>query len=86
MRHAAAFAAGGIGAEEAIQPLRRLAITDPDREVQLAAIRGLAEIGGAAAAVALKSVLYEGSDDLREALEEAISEAEFYDDPLNFAR
>ncbi|MGE0685336.1 MAG: HEAT repeat domain-containing protein [Dehalococcoidia bacterium] len=83
MRHAAAFAAGGIGAEEAIQPLRRLAIQDPDREVQLAAIRGLGEIGGPAATVALKSILYEGDDDLREAVEEAISEAEFFDDPLN---
>jgi len=83
MRHAAAFAAGEIGAEEAIQPLKRLAISDVDREVQLAAIRGLGEIGGPAAAVALKSILYEGDDELREAVEEAISEAEFYDDPLN---
>jgi HEAT repeat protein len=83
MRHAAAFAAGEIGAEEAIQPLKRLAINDPDREVQLAAVRGLGEIGGPAATVALKSILYEGDDDLREAVEEAISEAEFYDDPLN---
>jgi HEAT repeat protein len=86
MRHAAAFAAGEIGAEDAIQPLRKLAITDPDREVQLAAIRGLGEIGGATAVVALKSILYEGDDDLREAVEEAISEAEFYDDPLNPTR
>jgi HEAT repeat protein len=86
MRHAAAFAAGEIGADEAIEPLRRLAITDPDREVQLAAVRGLGEIGGATATVALKSILYEGSDDLREAVEEAISEAEFYDDPLNPVR
>jgi len=83
MRHAAAFAAGEIGAEDAIQPLKRLAIQDPDREVQLAAIRGLGEIGGPTATVALKSILYEGDDDLREAVEEAISEAEFYDDPLN---
>jgi HEAT repeat protein len=83
MRHAAAFAAGEIGAEEAIQPLKRLAITDTDREVQLAAVRGIGEIGGPAATVALKSILYEGDDDLREAVEEAIAEAEFYDDPLN---
>lgn len=83
MRHAAAFAAGEIGAEEAITPLKRLAIQDSDREVQLAAIRGLGEIGGPAAAVALKSILYEGDDDLRDAVEEALSEAEFYDDPLN---
>lgn len=86
MRHAAAFAAGEIGAELAIQPLRKLAINDGDREVQVAAIRGLGEIGGATAVVALKSILYEGDDDLREAVEEAIAEAEFYDDPLNPAR
>lgn len=82
MRHAAAYAAGEIGAEQAIQPLRFLAINDPDREVQLAAIRGLGEIGGQAAIVALKSVLYEGDDELREPVQEAITEAEFYDEPL----
>lgn len=82
MRHAAAYAAGEIGSEEAIQPLRGLAIHDPDREVQLAAIHGLGEIGGPAAVVALKSVLYEGDDELREPVQEAITEAEFYDEPL----
>jgi HEAT repeat protein len=82
MRHAAAFAAGEIGDEQAIQPLKRAAINDPDREVQLAAIRSLGEIGGGPARVALQAVLYEGDDSLREAVEEALTEIAFNDDPL----
>jgi len=82
MRHAAAFASGQVGAEEAIQPLRRMAVNDPDREVQLAAVRALGEIGGPAAVVALKAILFEGDDDLQDAVREAITEAEFYDEPL----
>ena len=83
MRHAAAFAAGEIGDEESVPHLRRLAIEDSDREVQLAAIHSLGEIGGQRAKVALQGVLYEGEDSLREAVEEALSEIAFSDDPLN---
>ena len=83
MRHAAAFAAGEIGDEKAIAPLKLLAREDPDREVQLVAIHALGEIGGAEAGVALKSLLYEGDDDLRAAIEEALAEVAFRDDPLN---
>lgn len=82
MRHAAAFAAGEIGDEEAVQPLKRLAVEDPDREVQLVAIHALGEIGGNRARVALKSVLYEGDDSLREAVEEAMTSVAFDEDPL----
>jgi len=82
MRHAAAFAAGEIGEEAAVPQLRRMALEDPDREVQLAAIRSLGAIGGARARVALQGVLYEGDDALQEAIEEAVSEIEFDDDPL----
>lgn len=82
MRHAAAFAAGEIGSEEAVPSLKRLAVEDRDRDVQLAAIRALGEIGGPQARVALKSVLYEAEDDLREAVEEAMSELSFREDPL----
>jgi HEAT repeat protein len=82
MRHAAAFAAGEIGEEEAVPYLRRMALEDPDREVQLAAIRSLGAIGGATARVALQGVLYEGDDALLEAIEEAMSEIDFDDDPL----
>ncbi len=82
MRHAAAFAAGEIGEEDAVPQLRRMAVEDPDREVQLAAIRSLGAIGGSMARVALQGVLYEGDDALREAIEEAMAEIDFDDDPL----
>jgi HEAT repeat protein len=82
MRHAAAYAAGEIADEEAVSPLQRMAIQDPDREVRLAAIRALGEIGGPKASVALKTVLYEGHDDDRPAIEEAQQELSSRDDPL----
>jgi HEAT repeat protein len=82
MRHAAAFAAGEIACEDAVAPLQRVAIQDPDREVRLAAIRALGEIGGPRASVALKTVMYEGHDDDRPAIEEAQQELAFHDDPL----
>jgi HEAT repeat protein len=83
MRHAAAFAAGEIGEEQAIQPLKQLILSDPDAEVQRVAIHALSEIGGPQASVTLKSLLYEGDDDLREALEEAINELTFQENPLS---
>jgi HEAT repeat protein len=82
MRHAAAFAAGEIGETEAVPYLRRMALEDPDREVQLAAIRSIGAIGGPTAQVALQGVLYEGDDALRDAIEEAKAEIDFDDDPL----
>jgi HEAT repeat protein len=82
MRHAAAFAAGEIGETEAVPYLRRMALEDPDREVQLAAIRSIGAIGGPTARVALQGVLYEGDDALRDAIEEAKAEIDFDDDPL----
>jgi HEAT repeat protein len=82
MRQAAAFAAGEIGSEDAIEALAGLAVHDPDRPVQLAAIHALGEIGGGTAKVALQAALYEGDDELREAVEEAMAEVAFKDDPL----
>ena len=82
MRHAAVFAAGEIGEEEAIEPLSRAAVGDPDAEVQRSAVHALGEIGGATARVALNNLLYEGGDSLREAIDEALSEIAFQDDPL----
>jgi len=82
MRHAAAFAAGEIGEDDAVEALKRMAVMDPDREVQLAAVHSLGEIGGAQAKVALKAVLFEGEESLEEAVQEAISEIEFNEDPL----
>jgi HEAT repeat protein len=83
MRHAAAFAAGQIGDEEAIGRLKQMAALDPDHDVQLAAITALGEIGGAQARVALKSLLYEGDDDLREAIQEALTEISYSDDLMS---
>jgi HEAT repeat protein len=83
MRHAAAFAAGEIGEEDAIEPLKRMAIEDPDREVKLVAVHALSEIGGPMARVALKSVLYEGDDELQQAVQEAMTEVALQEDPLN---
>ena len=83
MRHAAAFAAGEIGSEEAVAPLRTLVLQDRDREVQLTAIHAISEIGGAQGRVALKSLLYEGDDELRAAIEEAINEMSYREDPLS---
>jgi HEAT repeat protein len=82
MRHAAAYAAGEIGEEESVQQLKRMAVDDPDRDVQLVAVRAIGEIGGDQAKVALKAILYEGDDSLQEAVEEAMSEIAFNDDPL----
>jgi HEAT repeat protein len=82
MRHAAAFAAGEIGEEETVDQLKRMAVMDPDREVQLAAVHSLGEIGGSQAKVALKAILFEGEESIEEAVQEAISEIEFSEDPL----
>jgi HEAT repeat protein len=82
MRHAAAYAAGEIGEEEAVQQLKRMAVEEPDKDVQLVAVRAIGEIGGDQAKVALKAILYEGDDSLQEAVEEAMSEIAFNDDPL----
>ncbi len=82
MRHAAAFAAGEIGDAEMVDHLKRMAVMDPDQEVQLAAVHSLGEIGGSEAKVALKAILFEGEDALEEAVQEAMSEIEFNEDPL----
>lgn len=82
MRHAAAFAAGEIGEDVAVEQLQRMAVMDPDKEVQMAAVHSLGEIGGQQAKVALKAILYEGEESLEEAVQEAMSEIEFNEDPL----
>ena len=82
MRHAAAFAAGEIGEAETVEQLKRMAVMDPDHEVQLAAVHSLGEIGGSQAKVALKAVLFEGEERLEEAVQEAMSEIEFNENPL----
>lgn len=82
MRHAAAFALGEMGSDDGIEPLELSAIQDPDKEVRLAAVHSLGEIGGPRARVALQHVLFEGRDDLRPAVEEAMAEIDFAENPL----
>jgi HEAT repeat protein len=82
MRHAAAFAAGEIGEEEAVMPLSYLVARERDATVQQTAIQAITEIGGPQARVALKNLLYEGDDSLKETIQEALTELEFNEDPL----
>jgi HEAT repeat protein len=82
MRFEAAMAAGAIGDEEAIPDLSELTGED-DPEVQEAAIGALGQIGGPAARAVLQSVASESSDQrVLEAVSDALSEAEFTEDPL----
>ena len=82
VRHAAAYAAGEIGDEEAIEPLKQAAVEDPDHDVQLVAISALGEIGGPLARVALKAVLFEGDSSLEEPVQQALASIDFDEDPL----
>ncbi len=84
MRFEAATAAGGIGDEQAIPHLVAL-VDDDDAEVQQAAIAALGLIGGPEARAALHTVASEHSDErVLEAVSEALSEADFVEDPLGF--
>ncbi len=86
MRFAAVSAAGSIGDDEAVAKLAEIARDDADREVQLGAVRALAEIGGRYSRGALKNLIEEAHDGLRQAIEEAIAEVELGDDPLGLVR
>lgn len=82
MRYEAALAAGGLAHEDAIGPLTQLA-TDEDVEVQGAAIAALGEIGGPAARDALNALAAEERDErAQEAINDALMQAEFVEDPL----
>lgn len=84
MRFEAAAAAGGIGDDEAIPHLARL-VDDDDVEVQEAAITALGLIGGPLARAALHSAASEYDDErVLEAIRDALTEADFVEDPLGF--
>ena len=83
MRFEAATAAGMIAEEDAVPELAALTIDD-DAEVQEAAISALGQIGGPAARSALHSVASETRDErVLEAVTDALSEADFMEDPLS---
>jgi HEAT repeat protein len=82
MRFEAATSAGGIADESVIPELASLAI-DEDPEVQEAAISALGQIGGPAARSALQSIASESNEDrVLEAVTDAMSEADFVEDPM----
>jgi HEAT repeat protein len=84
MRFEAAVAAGGIADEAAIPQLAGLA-HDDDAEVQDAAIAALGLIGGPSAHSVLQGIAAESSDErVLEAVSDALSEADFVEDPLGF--
>jgi HEAT repeat protein len=83
MRFEAATAAGMIAEEDVVPELAALAY-DEDAEVQEAAISALGQIGGPAARSALHSVASESRDErVLEAVSDALSEADFMEDPLS---
>lgn len=82
MRFEAAQAAGELGEDDIIPELSALT-QDEDAEVQEAAIAALGHIGGPAARSVLHSVASETSDDrVLESVTDALSEADFVEDPL----
>jgi HEAT repeat protein len=57
-------------------------LDDEDREVQEAAIQALGEIGGREAVRLLRRRLADADERVRAAVEAALEQAEFGDDPL----
>lgn len=83
MRYEATKASGELADRRAVPRLiERLG--DDDREVQLAAIGSLGQIGGASSMNVLKRLAVSKDDVVREAAEEALEEASFLTDPLGF--
>jgi hypothetical protein len=81
LRFEAAGALGAIEEEEAVPHLAEI-LDDEDTEVQEAAIQALGDIGGEEALSILRARLDDADDRTRTALEAAIDQAEFGNDPL----
>ena len=81
IRYEVAVACGHLGDEEVAPQLITL-VQDGDRQVQLAAVKALGEVGGSLARRALQRCLELGDEALKQAAEEAITNIEFDDDPL----
>jgi HEAT repeat protein len=81
LRYEAAKASGAYGDRRAVPRLvERLG--DDDREVQVAAIGSLGQIGGPASMTILKRLAVSKDDVVREAAEEALEEAAFMSNPI----
>ncbi len=83
MRYEAVIACGEIGSRRAVPAIIHM-IHDPDPVVREAALASLGRIGGEAARSALMAAYDEMDTDLREVIEEALSELEFASDDLDF--
>lgn len=82
LRYEAATAAGEMSADELTQPVIRLC-EDQDREVQMAAIWALGQIGGQESSRALKALAEADDETLANAANEALTELSFASNPLN---
>jgi HEAT repeat protein len=81
IRFEAANALGKLGDEDTTPYLIKL-VQDEDLQVQIAAIRGLGEIGGHLARTALERCLKIGDEAIEQAAEDALQAIEFDGDPL----
>ena len=81
IRYEAAVTCGHLG-DETVVPHLITMVQDEDRQVQLAAVKALGEVGGSLARRALLKCLELGDEALKQAAEEAINNIEFDDDPL----
>jgi len=84
MRFEAALACGSLADEAAVPRLTPL-LDDQDAEVQAATIAALGEIGGREAKAALMRYLDHPSRIVRDAVREALSLADFDEDPFSFS-
>lgn len=82
LRYEAATAAGEMSADELTQPVIRL-VEDHDREVVLAAVWALGQIGGQESSRTLKAVANGDDEALVNAANEALTELSFASNPLN---
>lgn len=83
LRFEAARAAGELGdiAQPLVSGVARIAL-DGDLEVALAAVWSLGQIGGPSARRLLQQMLQQSEGSRLEAIQEAINELDFYDDPM----
>lgn len=82
MRYEAARACGELEVKEAVSALIQL-ISDPDREVQFAAIAALGQIGGQRARRVLERCCRSEDDVVRLVAEDALAELELGEQPLD---
>ena len=84
MRYEAALACGCLGDEMAVPRLTPL-LEDQDAEVRVATVAALGEIGGREAKAVLMRYLDHPSRIMRDAVREALSLADFDEDPFSFS-